>query len=114
MRSHATRAPRLAGLALATVLLVVSPASARDDERPSAAYNAITGIGATLCTLIYTPVKIAYAAGGTIISGLAWLWTVGDGEIAGPIFWSSVRGDYIVTPRNLEGRDRLEFFGRRY
>ena len=113
MRRLTNRAPRLAGVALVTALLGVWPASARD-EPPGAAYNAATGIGAMICTLIYTPMKISYAAGGTVISGLAWLWTRGDGDIAGPIFWGSVRGDYVVTPRNLDGRDRLEFIGRRY
>lgn len=106
-------APRLAMLALACVLSL--PGSALAAEEPtSTAYNAATGIGSTLCTLVYTPLKVAYAAGGSVVSGLAWLWTLGDKKIAGPIFFSSVRGDYVVTPGNLEGRDELEFVGPRY
>ncbi len=113
MRTKRHEAPRLAGLSLALTLLVPLPALARSDNE-SAAYNAATGLGSTLCTLVYTPLKISYAAGGTLISGLAWIWTRGDKDIAGPIFKSSVRGDYIVTPRNLEGRDKLVFVGPQY
>lgn len=116
MRSQAPRAPRLAAAALGLLLLLAPSASqARDrEEEPSAAYTALTGIGATLCTLVYTPLKVVYAAGGTVLSGIAWAWTLGDTEVAGPIVRRSVRGDYVVTPRHLEGRDRLEFVGPRY
>jgi hypothetical protein len=106
-------APRLAGLVLALTLLVPLPALARNSDQ-SAAYSAATGLGATLCTLVYTPLKIVYAGGGSLISGLAWMWTLGDKDVAGPIFKSSVRGDYVVTPRNLEGRDKLVFVGPQY
>ena len=67
---------------------------------------------AALCTLVYSPIKLTYAAGGLLISGLAWLWTAGDTGVAGPIFTASLRGDYVVTPAHLEGRRPLEFVGR--
>lgn len=95
-----------------TLLAPLSAPAAQGDE--STAYNAATGIGSTLCTLVYTPLKVVYAAGGSLVSGLAWMWTLGDKDIAGPILMSSVRGDYVVTPRNLEGRDKLVFVGPRY
>ncbi len=103
-------APRLAGVALTLALLVPLSAEARNSEG-SPGYEALTGIGSTLCTFVYMPLKLAYAGGGSLISGLAWIWTLGDSEVAGPIFFRSVRGDYIVTPGNLEGRDTLHFVG---
>jgi hypothetical protein len=39
------------------------------------------------------------------------MWTLGDTSIAGPIFRSSVRGDYVVTPSHLAGRRDLHFVG---
>ena len=106
-------APRLARVALVLALLKPLPAQAQEVE-PSTGYTAVTGLGSTLCTLVYTPLKLVYAAGGSVVSGLAWMWTLGDKEIAGPIFNSSVRGDYVVTPANLEGRDDLHFVGPQY
>jgi hypothetical protein len=115
IRRH--EAPRLArqlsAFALVFVLLC-PPAALAGDEPASTGYNAVTGLGSTLCTLVYTPLKIVYAAGGSLVSGLAWMWTLGDKEIAGPILYTSVRGDYVVTPGNLEGRDELHFVGPYY
>jgi hypothetical protein len=71
----------------------------------------VVGVGAALCTLVYSPVKVVYATGGLVVSGLAWLWTLGDGDIAGSIFRSSVGGDYVVTPSHLEGERDLRFRG---
>lgn len=100
---------------MALVLALLAPLSAQAAEQPeSTAYNAATGVGSTFCTLLYTPLKVAFAAGGSLVSGLAWMWTLGDTDISGPIFFTSVRGDYVVTPRNLEGRDELHFVGPYY
>ena len=108
-------APRLAGIGLAFTLLLLAPHPARAERGDeSTGYNAMIGIGSTLCTLVYTPLKVVYAAGGSLISGLAWMWTLGDTEVAGPIFFTSIRGDYVVTPSNLEGRDELHFVGPYY
>lgn len=90
------------------LLLVACPVQA---EEPGYAYTAATGIGASICTLVYGPAKIARAVGGTVVSGLALLFTFDPG-IAGPILRSSVRGDYVVTPAHLEGRRSLRFDGR--
>ncbi len=106
-------APRLAGLTLALALLLPLSAQARNSG-DSIGYNALTGIGSTVCTFVYMPLKLVYAGGGSLISGLAWMWTLGDSDVAAPIFFRSVRGDYIVTPGNLEGRDTLHFVGSPY
>ena len=105
-------ATSLGTLALGLVLLLTPPAARADDD--STAYSGLAGIGAVLCTLVYVPAKIAYAVGGTVISGLAYAWTVGDTAVSGPIFYSSVRGDYVVLPEHLEGRTKLEFVGPPY
>ena len=57
---------------------------------------------------------MAYALGGSVISGFAWAWTLGDTAAAGPILRSAVRGDYVVTPSHLEGRRDLHFVGPQY
>jgi hypothetical protein len=107
---------RIAGLLLA-LLLVATPALAQEPEQPqegTTTYTALTGVGAGLCTLVYAPVKVAYAIVGSVLSGLAWLWTAGDTDVSGPIFRAAVRGDYVVTPAHLEGRRSLHFVGPQY
>jgi hypothetical protein len=105
----------IAGLLLA-LLLAATPvlAHAQGEEQAqegSTAYTALVGAGAGVCTLVYAPVKIAYAIVGSVLSGLAWAWTAGDTDVSGPIFRAAVRGDYVVTPSHLEGRRTLQFVG---
>ena len=38
--------------------------------------------------------------------------TGGDGAVMNTIITSTVRGDYVVTPDHLRGRQTLEFLGR--
>jgi hypothetical protein len=70
------------------------------------------GVSCGLVNLIYGPVKIIYATGGAIISGLAWVFSAGDTDVAKPIWDASMRGDYVIVPDHLQGREQLEFIGR--
>ncbi len=113
------RRARRAAAGLCTVLLVVLaalPAVARDHDEPppATAYSGLVGVGAALGTLVYAPVKIAYAVTGTVISGFAWLWTAGDGDVTRTIFYSAVGGDYVILPSHVEGDRSLEFLGEAY
>lgn len=94
---------------LLAVLLVATPAPAEDE---SVAYEGAVGLGAGLCSLVYGPLKVAYALGGVVVGSLAWLFTLGDADVAGPIFAKTVGGDYVVSPAHLEGRQELHFTGR--
>lgn len=98
----------LAACALAAVL--TSPGTARGEE-PSTAYNALVGVGSAVCTVVYSPLKVAYAASGLVVTSLAYLWTFGDTEVAGPLWRTTVGGDYVVTPSHLEGQRDLRFRG---
>jgi hypothetical protein len=110
MKQHPRSGATIMALALAAVLALASSTARADED--SLAYEGVIGVGATVCTLVYSPIKLAYAAGGMVISGLAWLWTVGDTSVAGPIYTSSLGGDYVVTPAHLDGSRPLEFVGR--
>jgi hypothetical protein len=63
-------------------------------------------------TLVYGPVKVLYATGGAIVSGFAWVFSAGDTDVAKPIWDASMRGDYMIVPDQLRGREQLEFIGR--
>jgi hypothetical protein len=105
---------RRLGALLVTLALLSAPLPALAEEEESTAYSGLTGVGAALCTLVYAPLKVAYALGGSVISGFAWAWTLGDTDVSGPILRSAVRGDYVVSPAHLEGRRDLEFVGSQY
>lgn len=93
---------------LALCVALAWPAPARAE---STAYNAFVGVGSALCTIVYSPLKVAYAASGLVVTGLAFLWSFGDTDVAGPLFRTTVGGDYVVTPSHLEGRRDLHFTG---
>ena len=101
----------LLGLALTAAPL---PAWAQDEAPENNAYSGLVGIGAALGTLVYAPLKLTYALTGTLISGMAWVWSAGDGDVAGPILNAAIRGDYVILPAHLEGRRPLEFVGSGY
>jgi hypothetical protein len=86
-------------------------AAARDQatEEPG---NLVT-VSAALCTLVYSPVKLAYAASGLVIGSLAWMWSFGRRRVTRPIFDAALRGDYLITPEHLTGKRKLRFIGRR-
>ena len=99
-----------ATLALAAAL-TLAPVAARAEEE-SLAYSGIVGVGSVICTLVYSPLKVAYAASGLVVSGLAWMWTLGDTSVSGPIYTAAIGGDYVLMPSHLEGRQDLHFIGR--
>jgi hypothetical protein len=70
------------------------------------------GIGSALASLVYVPVKVAYATAGAVFGGVAWGLSGGNADIIGAVVTPAVRGDYLVTPAHLRRERRLEFVGR--
>ena len=99
--------------ALAALLLCAPPlVPAARAESNSLAYEGVLGLGSAIASLVYSPLKIVYAVGGTALSAVTLVWTF-DTSIAGPIFSQTVGGDYVVVPAHLQGRRKLEFLGPR-
>jgi hypothetical protein len=104
-----------AGVLALAACLAAGPAAAEElvsQETRETASQGGMGAAAGLSSVVYAPVKVAYAAGGSIVAGLAYVLSGGDKEVAKPIFDASVRGDYVVTPQHLSGERELEFVGR--
>jgi hypothetical protein len=111
MRRHAlsvgTRALVCAAFASAA-LLSARPAAASDDfDHPAMSY-----VGAGVASLLYFPAKVAFAVGGAVASGVAYVVTAGDPQPSHEIWEGSVEGDYVVTPDMIEGRRPVQFVGR--
>ncbi len=112
---------------LACALLVASPAWAQGeiDDYPTEPYETEDayeadeasggpwlGLGSAGLTLLYFPVKLAYATTGLVVGGLAWAFSGGKTEVAAEVVRPAVRGDYVVTPDHLTGKSRLNFIGQ--
>ena len=91
MRGRRSPIRAMIALQLGIALLAAAPAARAQQEDESAAFEGVVGIGSAICTLVYSPLKVAYAIGGSVVSGLAWMWTLGDTSVAGPIFRASPR-----------------------
>jgi hypothetical protein len=105
----ATRMRALLLVAASAILLQSGPAFAQNDT----ASEAGLGIGSALCSLVYGPVKVVYATLGTVFGGMAWGLSGGDADVLHAVITPAVRGDYVVTPAHLLGKEPLEFFGHR-
>ncbi len=111
---------RSASRGLAAVLLgsclAIAPlsAEARDSEQEPNDASVLVNIGAALGTFIYAPSKLVYALTGTVLSGMAWVWTGGDGDVAGSNLNAAIRGDYVILAEHVQGRRSLEFMGSQY
>jgi len=104
-RARSLRTALLTGL----LAITLQPGSALADSQ---AAEAGIGTAAALTTLVYGPVKVAYAALGVVFGGIAWGLSGGDKDVMSAVVTPAVRGDYVVTPDLLRGSRDLEFFGR--
>lgn len=101
-----------AGLTAAALTLAPMVASADDSGVAGTAKEGGLGIAAALASLVYGPVKVVYAIGGTVASGMAWGFSGGDSDAARAVLTRSVRGTYVITPQTLQGQEEIEFVGR--
>lgn len=99
--------------ALVALLIILggNPATAAERSETS---PGVVALDATswLLTIPYGAVKAAYAIGGGIVGGLAWVVTGGNREVAESVWVPSMTGDYIVRPENLSGERPIHFVGR--
>jgi len=81
------------------------------EEESSPSNEAALGVGSFFLTLVYAPVKMAYAIGGGIVGGFAYALTGGDLETAQDVWEPSVYGTYVITPDHLKGNEPVRFVG---
>jgi hypothetical protein len=65
-----------------------------------------------LLTALYGVVEVAYAIGGSIVGGLAWVGAGGDSKVARSILGAVITGDSIIRLENLSGQKPIHFVGR--
>lgn len=104
------------GMMMVLGLLLWGPAEVQAESLPYAdrttfERTALT-TGAVLGSVVYTPAKAVYAAGGTVAGGLVFLMSAGQSSTAATrILDRSARGDWYVHPDHLTGNRGLHFRG---
>jgi hypothetical protein len=111
IKVDASRRTRIAALAL-VLAIGLGPAAARAQQEDGGYEDAGLGAASAFTTLLYGPVKVAFALTGLVIGPFAWALSAGDADVMWKVINTSVRGDYVVTPAHLRGEQALEFFGR--
>jgi 4-hydroxybenzoate polyprenyltransferase len=81
------------------------------EEESSPSNEAALGVGSFFLTLVYTPVKMAYAILGGVVGGFTYALTGGNVETAQNVWEPSVYGTYIITPDHLKGNEPVRFVG---
>ena len=87
-----------------------APPSSESSEGGSASSAGMLA-AAGLSTLLYFPLKAAFAIGGGIVGGLTYVFTAGDEQAAKRVWNTSLLGTYIITPDHLQGNRPIRFLG---
>ena len=105
-------------LALCTVTMVPSawsqesaPPSSSGSTEGGTVSSAGMQAAAGVSTLLYLPLKLAFAIGGGVVGGLAYAFSGGNEQAAKSIWTTSLYGTYIITPDHLEGNRPIRFLG---
>lgn len=94
--------------------MLVSPAwsqSSSPDTLQGTAEGAGMGAASAAATILYFPFKAAFALGGGIVGGLAYLFSGLNETTAKSIWIPSVYGTYVITPEHLIGERPVRFLG---
>ena len=96
----------LAGGAAGAAAGTASDVQARDEH-----HSPMTYAGTVLANIPYFPAKVIFAGLGAAASGVSYLATLGRQQPADTIWDASVKGNYVLTPRMIEGRQPVRFVG---
>ena len=69
------------------------------------------GAASAVATILYFPFKAAFALGGGIVGGLAYVFSGFNETTANSIWIPSMYGTYEITPEHLTGDRPVRFLG---
>ena len=69
------------------------------------------GAASAVATILYFPFKAAFAIGGGIVGGLAYVFSGFSEPTAKSIWIPSILGDYAIIPEHLNGDRPIRFLG---
>lgn len=95
-------------------VLLATPAwsqSSPPDTQQGTASGAGMGAASAAATILYFPFKAAFAIGGGIVGGLAYVFSGFSESTAKSIWVPSMYGTYLITPEHLSGDRPVRFLG---
>lgn len=94
--------------------MLVAPAwsqSSSVDTQQGTYAGAGMGAASAVATILYFPFKAAFAIGGGLVGGLAYVFSGFSESTAKSIWVPSILGDYAITPEHLSGDRPIRFLG---
>ena len=62
-------------------------------------------------SLLYAPIKVTYVMLGGFFGGFAYVLTAGNERVAQSVWDASLKGDYWLTSKQLQGEEAIHFKG---
>ena len=107
-----TFAVRMLMAALALTICLAPTAWAADTSSDEPPYADIgIGVASVLCSIPYGAAKIAVSILGGVTGAFTYVLSGFDRRAAEAVWYTSMDGDYIVTPDHLRGKRKLHFTG---
>lgn len=69
------------------------------------------GVASFLCSVPYGAAKVALAIVGGVTGSLTYVFSGFDKKAADAVWYTTIEGDYVVTPDHLRGKKDLRFTG---
>jgi hypothetical protein len=112
---HFNRLPLVTLMVLLTFFpMITVPAWSQPsstDTQQGTASGAGMQAASAVATILYFPLKAAFAIGGGVVGGLAYAFSGGSEQTAKSIWIPSMYGTYIITPEHLTGDRPVRFLG---
>ena len=97
-------------LAVAVCMVPVAWAAEAGDGDNSPASVGL-GVASVLCSIPYGAAKIGLAILGGVAGAFTYVLSGFDKQAADAVWYTTMAGDYLVTPDNLQGKIALRFTG---
>lgn len=100
-------------VALVALSVCVAPVAWAAEKNGSESPAADLGLGVAsfLCSVPYGAAKVALAIVGGVTGSLTYLLSGFDKKAADAVWYTTIEGDYIVTPDHLRGKKDIRFTG---
>jgi hypothetical protein len=85
--------------------------AAEGDSTGSTAGDLGIGIASFLVSIPYGAAKIVTALMGGIVGGFTYLFSGFNKDAADQVWYTTIPGDYIITPDHLRGKRDIKFTG---
>jgi len=97
-------------VALSVCLAPVAGAAEKGESDNPAADMGL-GVASFLCSVPYGAAKVALAIVGGVTGAFTYVLSGFDKKAADAVWYTTIEGDYIVTPDHLRGKKDLRFTG---